>query len=218
MELDELRQQWQQLDRKLERSLSLNLRLLTETRTRRSKLRLLPLLLMQPLQFAIGVMLAAGFARFWLANLATPSLFVSGLVMHALSVALMIDAVMRILLIARINVAAPVVTIQRYLALLRRWEIYSFKCIWLAVWLAAPALLIVAVKLIAGIDLWTMAPMAVIYTGVGGAVGAALSLTFDRRARSGKGRVAAVMDNLYVGHSIAGAQAALDEINEFARE
>ena len=218
MELDELRQQWQQIDRKLERSLSLNLRLLTETRTRRSKLRLLPLLLMQPLQFAIGVMLAAGFARFWLANLATPSLFVSGLVMHALSVALMIDAVMRILLIARINVAAPVVTIQRYLALLRRWEICSFKCIWLAVWLAAPALLIVAVKLIAGIDLWTMAPMAVIYTGVGGAVGAALSLTFDRRARSGKGRVAAVMDNLYVGHSIAGAQAALDEINEFARE
>ena len=218
MELDELRQQWQQLDQKLERSLSLNLRLLTETRTRRSKLRLLPLLLMQPLQFALGVMLAAGFARFWYANLATPSLFVSGLVMHALSVALMIDAVMRILLIARINVAAPVVTIQRYLALLRRWEIYSFKCIWLAVWLAAPALLIVAVKLIAGIDLWARAPVAVIYTGVGGAVGAALSWAFDRCARSGKGRVAAVMDNLYVGHSIAGAQAALDEINEFARE
>ena len=218
MELDELRQQWQQIDRKLERSLSLNLRLLTETRTRRSKLRLLPLLLMQPLQFAIGAMLAAGCARFWLANLATPSLFVSGLVMHALSVALVIDAVMRILFIARINVAAPVVTIQRYLALLRRWEIYSFKCIWLAVWLAAPALLIVAVKLIAGIDLWARAPVAVIYTGVGGAVGAALSWAFDRCARSGKGRVAAVMDNLYVGHSIAGAQAALDEINEFARE
>jgi len=36
MEIEELRQQWQQLDRKLERSLSLNLRLLTETRTRRS--------------------------------------------------------------------------------------------------------------------------------------------------------------------------------------
>jgi hypothetical protein len=218
MELDELKLQWRDLDRKLDRSLALNLRLLTETRTRRTKLRLLPLLLMQPLQFAIGFVSTTYFAHFWIANLATPSLFVSGMVVHAMCVALMIDAVMRILLIVRINYAAPVVTIQRYLALLRRREIHSFKWAWMIVFLTAPAMLVVGVKLVAGVDLWSVAPAAVIYTALGGFMGAALSYAFDRWARNGNRRIGAIMDGIFAGHSIANAQASLDEIDEFARE
>jgi hypothetical protein len=218
MELDDLKLQWRDLDRKLDRNLALNLRLLTETRTRRTKLRLLPLLLMQPLQFAIGFVLTTYFARFWIANLDTPSLFVCGMVVHAMCVALMIDAVMRILLIVRINYAAPVVKIQRYLALLRRREIHSFKWAWMITLLAAPAMLVVAAKLIAGIDLWSVARAPVVYTAIGGAAGAALSYAFDRWVRHGNRRVGAIMDRIFVGHSIANAQASLDEIDEFARE
>jgi hypothetical protein len=218
MELDDLKLQWRDLDRKLDRSLALNLRLLTETRTRRTKLRLLPLLLMQPLQFAVGFVLTTYFARFWIANLETPSLFIAGMVVHAMCVALMIDAVMRILLIVRINYAAPVVTIQRYLALLRRREIHSFKWAWMITFLAAPAMLVVGVKLVAGIDLWSVARAPVIYTAIGGATGAALSYAFDRWARQGNRRVGAIMDRIFAGHSIANAQASLDEIDEFARE
>ncbi|HEV7609076.1 MAG TPA: hypothetical protein VGO61_17165 [Steroidobacteraceae bacterium] len=218
MELDELKRQWQELDRKLERSLSLNLRLLTESRARRTKRWLLPILLMQPLQFAIGLALTAYFARFWFAHLGTPSLFVSGMVVHAMCVALMIDAVMRVLIIVRINYAAPVVTIQRYLALLRRREIHSFKWTWMLTFLAAPAMLVVGAKVVAGVDLWAVAPAAVIDTAIGGAIGAGLSYAFDRWAQRGRGRVSALMDRIYVGYSIARAQAALDEIDEFVRE
>lgn len=218
MELDELKQQWHSLDRKLDRSLALNLRVLTETRTRSSKLRLLPLALLQPLQVAFGIALIIYFARFWLTNLDSLPLAISGMALHALSVGLVIDAVVRILLIVRINYAAPVVTIQRYLALLRRWEIRSFKWGWVACLLASPAMLLVGVKLVAGVDLWAVWPPAVIWTAAGGAIGAALSFAFGRWARHSQGRLGAAMDRLFVGHSIARAQASLDEIDEFARE
>ena len=106
------------------------------------------MLLLQPVQIVIGLALTIFFARFWIANLGTWSLVVSGVFLHALSIGLIIDAVMRTLLIVRINYASPVVTIQRYLALLRRWEIRSFKWAWVAIWLAPPALLLVGAKLV----------------------------------------------------------------------
>jgi hypothetical protein len=217
MELDELKRQWQELDRKLDRSLALNLHLLTETRTRRSKRRLLPVLLVQPLWMAFGLMLVIFFARFWVANLGSWPLVASGIFLHLLSVGLVVDAVVRTVLIARINYAAPVVTIQRYLALLRRWEIRSFKWSWIAIWLSPPALLLVVVRKLTTLDLSVVAPNAVVYTAIGSAVGAGLSYLFARWARRNK-RLGAAMDRFYVGYSIAGAQASLDEIDEFARE
>src|SRR5438552_2811994 len=141
MELDELTQQWQALDRKLDRSIALNLRLLTETRTRRTKRSLLPLLLLQPIQLAIGFAVAISCARFWIRHVDSPALLISGLALHAFGIGLIVDAIVRILLIVRINFAAPVVTIQRYLAYLRHWEIRSFKWGWMIIWALLPAML-----------------------------------------------------------------------------
>jgi hypothetical protein len=211
MELDDLKQQWQSLDRKLERTLALNLQILTETRTRRMKQRLLPVLLLQPLQLAIGFALTIFSARFWIANMDTTALLVSGLALHAFGIGLIADGVMRIQLITRIRFDAPVVTIQRHLAYLKHWEVRSFKWGWMIVWALVPAMLIVAVKAVANVDLWSRFPPAVAWTAAGSAVGMAASYAFDRWAH---GR----WPDLYVGHSVAGAQAALDEIDRFARE
>lgn len=217
MELDDFKRQWHEMDRKLDRSIALNLRLLTEKRTRSTKLRLVPMLLLQPVQMAIGLALTIFFARFWIAHLGTWPLVLSGVFLHALSVGLIIDAVMRTALIVRINYAAPVVTIQRYLALLRRWEIRSFKWAWVAVWLVPAPLLIVGAKLSTTLNLWTSAPRVVIYTAIGSVVGVGLSYLFNLWTRHSP-RLGAAMNSMYVGYSIAGAQAHLDEIDEFARE
>jgi hypothetical protein len=217
MELDEFKQQWQELDRKLDRSIALNLRLLTEKRIRWTKLRLVPTLLMQPVRIVIALAMTIFFARFWIANLGTWPLVISGVFLHALSVGLIIDAVVRTSLIVRINYASPVVTIQRYLALMRRWEIRSFKWTWVAIWLAPPALLMVGAKLSTTLNLWVVAPNVVLYTAIGGLVGAGLSYLFDLLARRSP-RLGAAMNSLYVGYTIAGAQASLNEIDEFARE
>jgi hypothetical protein len=159
----------------------------------------------------IGVAVTMYCAQFWIANRGTASLLVSGLALHALGVGLIADAVMRILLITRINVTGSVVTIQRSLAHLRHWEIRSFKCMWVAVWVLLPAMLIVAARSLTGFDLWARWPAGIGWLAVGSTVGLALSYGFDVVASRR-------WPDLYVGHSIARAQAALDEIEAFARE
>lgn len=211
MELDELKSHWQALDLKLDRSLALNLQILTETRTRRARLRLLPLLFQQPIQLVIGLAITVYCAQFWTANMGTASLLVSGLALHVLGIGLIADAVMRIVLITRIKVTDPVVTIQRNLARLRHWEIRSFKWVWVAVWALIPAMLIVVAWSLTGVDLWARWPAGISWLAVGSAVGLALSYGFDVVASRR-------WPNLYVGHSIAWAQAALDEVEAFARE
>jgi len=211
MELDDLKSQWHAMDLKLDRSLALNLRVLTETRTRRARVRLLPLLLLQPLQLVFGAAVAVYCGQLWMANLSTPSLLLSGLGLHILGIGFIADAVMRILLITRINVSDPVVTIQRNLARLKHWETRSFKWIWIAVWALLPAMLIVAARALTGIDLWVRWPSGIVWLASGSAVGLALSYGFDVMASRR-------WPDLYVGHSIAYAQAALDEVETFARE
>jgi hypothetical protein len=211
MELDDLRPHWQAIDLKLDRALALNLQVFTETRTRRARLRLLPLLLLQPFQLVVGVAVTGYCAQFWMANMGTASLLVSGLALHTLGIGLIADAVMRILLITRINVSEPIVTIQRRLAHLRHWEIRSFKWVWVAVWALLPAMLIVVARSLTGVDLWARWPSGISWLAVGSAVGLALSYGLDVV-------VSRRWPDLYVGHSIAWAQAALDEIEEFARE
>jgi hypothetical protein len=212
MELDELKQQWQALDRKLDRSVALNLRLLTETSTRRTKLRLLPLLLLQPIQLAIGFAVAISCARFWIRHVDSPALLISGLALHAFGIGLVVDALVRILIIARINFAAPVVTIQRYLAYLRHWEIRSFKWGWMIIWALLPAMLVAGVKAVSGVDLWASCPACVTWTAVASAVGMLASYLFDRWARTRDHAC-----GIYVGYSVSAAQAALDEVDQFAR-
>lgn len=211
MELDDLKPHWQAMDLKLDRSLALNLQILTETRTRRARLRLLPLLLLQPVQLVIGVAVTVYCAQFWIANRDTVSLLASGLALHVLGIGLIADAVWRILLITRINVTDPVVTIQRNVARLRYWEIRSFKWVWVAVWALLPAMLMVVARSLTGVDLWARWRAGIGWLAVGSAVGLVLSYGFNVVASRR-------WPNLYVGHSIAWAQAALDEIEAFARE
>jgi hypothetical protein len=210
MELDELKSQWQSLERKLDRSIALNLQLLTEKRTRRVRLRLLPLLLLQPFQIAIGLAIAVSCAQFWIAHRDVVHLLIAGLALHAFGIGLIIDAVVRNLLSVRINYAAPVVTIQRYVAYLRHWEIRSFKWGWMLFWALIPVAFLVVAKALTTLDLWVRWPQGLIWTAIGSAVAMVLSYAFDRFTRR--------WPNLYVGYSVARAQAALDEIEQFARE
>jgi serine/threonine-protein kinase len=216
MELDDLKREWQALDRKLDRSIALNTRLLVEDRARRSKRHLLWWLIWQPLQLLTGIALAFYLGAFWSRNLGSPAVLLSGVCLHALSIAFALDAVVRMWMIGRISYTAPVVTIQRHLAELRRWEVRSFKVFWLLFWLASPALLIVVVKAFTGIDLWERWPYGVTWTAIGGLAGAAVSYLFDRLIRGS--RLAAGLESLYAGDPIARAQAALNEVEAFVRE
>ena len=121
-DLDALRRSWRALETKLDAQQSLHLELLTESRVDKARARLRPLLVGQVLQAAIGVVGTLFFGGFWIAHVADPTALVSGLLMHAWSVALVVSAVREIVLVKRIDYARPVLDIQKSLGQLQVWR------------------------------------------------------------------------------------------------
>src|SRR3546814_2932189 len=74
-------------------------------------------------QIAIGAVVTVFCARFWIAHMHEPALLLSGIVLHVYGIAMIISGVTEILLLVRTDYAAQIVTIPKYLALLRQWRI-----------------------------------------------------------------------------------------------
>ena len=218
MELDELKDSWHALDRRLDRLTAINLALVTDVQTRKARWRLVPVLVGALLNIGVGAWLTNVFARFWIAHHDTPSALLSGLFLHLGSFAIVIAGVGQLLILTRINFAKPVLEIQRNLALLHAWEARTFYALWLGAWLAWPAVLVVGAMSLAGVDLWALAP-GVVLMNVAVAIGAVLLfLALHRRARRGNARLSRWLQRLVANHSIERARAALAEIDHFAAD
>jgi hypothetical protein len=216
MELDDLKQAWQTLDKRLEQQAAISRHLFTESRVDKAKARLRPLLVGQLIQLGAGIALTMFFAQFWIAHTDSTLLLVSGLLMHAWSVLLVISAVMELLLITRLSYAAPVLTIQRTLAYLRTWRTRMAPWLGLPFWLLWMPLLAVAFEVLFGAEMhadvfWYGIPI--------GIAGLLATLWFHRWShRPERRRIGEALDASSAGHSVARAQAFLDEIARFERE
>jgi hypothetical protein len=218
MELDELKVSWQSLERRMNQVHAQNLALITDAQRSKARWRLAPVFVGALCSVAIGGWLIGVFARFWTAHLDTTSAIVAGVALHAASIGIVITGLVQLFIVARINFAEPVLTIQRYLALLQTWEARTFHWAWLASWLLWPALLVAGAMAVAGVDLWARAPGVVIINVAAGVGGAVLSVMFHRLARRPGGRLGEWMDRLLTNQSVERAQAALAEIKRFERE
>jgi hypothetical protein len=219
MELDELKAAWQSLDRQLQRQKDINLQLLTETRLRKARAGLRWLLLSGICQVAVGVLVTVFCATFWIAHLRQPALMLSGIVLHAYGVAMIVAGVTEILLIVRTDYAEQVVTIQKYLAVLRQWRVRTKRWFGLAQWLLWVPVMLVMLEYLFGFDLWTHSPATVAWSlGVGVAGLLATLWLLYRSPRTLRGRVGGYLDETNAGGTLRRAQAALDEIAGFERE
>lgn len=216
MELDELKLAWQTLDRRLQQGNELGLHLLRESRIDKARASLRPLFWGQVVQLAIGFALTVTFARFWIAHVDSPALLVSGLLMHAWSVGLIVSAVMELLLITRIDYARPVLAIQKSLLHLRLWRTR------VAPWLGLPFWLLWMPLMAIGFEWLFGAPIdaSVYYVGVPiGIAGLLATLWWYRWAhRPPRHHIGQAVDDDSAGRGLARAQAALDEIARFERE
>jgi hypothetical protein len=219
MELDDLKQAWQSLDRQLQQQKRINLELLTETRMRKAKAGLRWLQALSIGQVAVGLLVTVFCARFWSSHLHDPALLLSGIVLHVYGVAMIIAGVMEMLLLVRTDYAAQVVTIQKYLGLLRQWRIRSKRWFGLAQWILWIPTTLVMLEYLIGLDLWAHSPATVGWFAAVGVAGllATLWLMFwsPRALRSRVGDY--VVDNS-TGTLLKRAQASLDEIARFERE
>ena len=216
MELDELKQAWQTLDKRLEQQAAISRHLFTESRVDKAKAQLRPLLVGQLIQLAVGIALTMFFAQFWIAHTDSVMLLVSGLLMHAWSVLLVISAVMELLLITRLNYAAPVVTIQRTLAYLRTWRTRMAPWLGLPFWLLWMPLMAVFFQVVFGAEMHA----GVFWYGIPiGIAGLLATLWFHRWShRPERRRIGEALDASSAGHSVTRAQALLDEIARFEQE
>jgi hypothetical protein len=218
MELDDLKQAWQTLDRRLERQEAMNLQLFRERRLQTLHSRLRPLAAGQAIQGIAGVLLMVVFAPFWIAHRDSLHLLVYGLSLHAYGLAMVVCAARTFYLARHIDHAAPVLEIQRQLADLRAWQLRVGR--WFAIagcFIWIPMVLVVFYAI--GADVWAHAQSVVYWFLASGFACLGLVYALLRFARRpGQERLKRFLDESSIGRSVFRAQAILDEIERFERE
>ncbi|HEY6986638.1 MAG TPA: hypothetical protein VH375_11190 [Rhodanobacteraceae bacterium] len=219
MELDEMKNAWLALDRRLERQEALNLRTFRETRLDRLRASLRPLLVGRIVQIVVGALFALTFAPFWVDHLGTPHLVVIGASLHAYALMMIIGGARDLYLIRRIDYSAPVLEIQRRVTELRAWLVRSapvFGAVGCFIWVPFVLWLF---EVLFGADVYERAPEVVYLFLSWGVVGLAVLLLVMRWVRHpGRTKWAQRFERSVAGSSVFKAQRFLDEIAAFARE
>lgn len=214
MELDDLKQAWTTLDRRLEQNNSLQLTIYREGKLDKLRRRLRPLVWGQAIQMSIAVLLVITSASFWLQHRDQTHLFVAGLILHVYGVAVIIFGACMQQWIHSIDYSAPVLTIQKQLASLRRLYVVGGLFIGLPWWLLWIPLLMMSLKIAFGVDLYLNAPAVIEYMTLVGVAGLAFTWVFHRWARR-RPTLASALEKTAAGSSLNRAQAFLDEIRQF---
>lgn len=216
MELDDMKTAWKTLDQRLDTQAALNLHMFKEGKLDRMQRGLRPLIWGQAIQIVIGAMIAIWGGSFWVDHRDVTHLLIAGLIVHAAGVSMVVLGVVMQALIARIDHSAPVLTIQRQLAQLRKVYVYGGMAIGLPWWfLWMPFLMVLFGYL--GVDLYKHAP-AVIWIGSASGVAGLLATWGFMRWAGKRPRFAKHLEDSAAGGSINTAQARLDEIARFEQE
>ena len=144
MELDELKEQWAEHDRKLDVSIRLNRQLLWDMYTRRAKFALwrLAAMLATGAIFLLVVIVALG--RFIALNWSTPRLSLPAILLDLATIAALVALAVQIGLALTIDYYQPVAEIQKRLEMLRKLRIRYIQAIFLTMTLTwAPIFIIV---------------------------------------------------------------------------
>jgi len=216
MELDDLKSAWQILDRRLEQQSALNLHLFREGKLDKTRSSLRPLVSGQVLQILFGAALAIFSATFWTQHRDAPHLLIAGLLMHAYAIMTIVFAGVTLGRMGRIDYAAPVLSIQKQLARLRRLYIINGMCVglpWWVLWVPFLQMLFMGgfgADLYANLGAWYWANVA---AGLVGLLGTWWLHRWSRDPR--RARIAQAIDASVTGSSLRNAQRQLDEIARF---
>ena len=218
MELDDLKQAWQTLGRQLERHDALNLQLLRDSKLDKARGSLRPLFWGQIAQILFGLLLLSIGVGCWIQHRDVPHLLAAGLSVHVFGVLTIAMAGVTLGMIARLDHAAPVVTIQMRLARLRRFYLIngmSTGLPWWVMWMPV----VMSLAGLGGGDLLARAPQMVTWGLAVGVVGLLGTWWFHRWVhqprRADLGRR---LDEGAAGSSILKAQRLIDELAKFERE
>lgn len=221
MELDEMKQAWQALDRRLAKQQAIDLGLYRDRRMDRLRQRLRPLAWWTMVQIPLGIALMLWGIRFWSTHLGDPRWMACGIVMQLFGLLSVVFPGRTLAMVLRIDYAVPVLEIQRRLADLRAWRVKVeapvSAVIGSLIWI--PALLMLAQSQVDGLgwNLWDHArPGLVRWLVLSVLVSlGALALAYGVLRWLGLHRRLA---NHLAGASVRRAEAELDAVLRFERE
>ena len=216
MELDDLKAEWQSLHARLARQEALSLRALQDARLDRMLRELRPLRWVQAFQILLGVLFIFWGGAFWTAHLRPPHLLLMGLAMHVYGITVVLSCVRMQVLTSRVDIAAPVLEIQRRLAELRRFHVRSSLWLglpWFVLWIPC-VLMPLAAK---GADVYARQPGVVLTVAAVCMALWGLTLFLILWAQR-RPRMARALDDAAAGASLSRAQARIDEIARFEAE
>ena len=217
MVLDDLKPAIADLDRKASQAHGLNVAAYKEQRLDRTRASLRPVLWEHAGQVALGVLIALAVGPFWWNHRAEPGLLVSGLVLHAYAVLMIVLGSRVIALIQALRLDAPVLQIQKALESLRRSYVTTGFVVGMPWWL----LWIPLASVVFGFDpvadvsrTWLVTNLLI------GALGILGTLWFFRHLWTGSvdSERRRGIEESVAGKSFKNAQGFLDEIARFERE
>jgi len=214
LELAELKSAWRALDAKLERQHARELQAFRQGRLGRARLHLLPLYFEAVLEILVGLTIAVLAGGFWTGHLAEPVVLVAGLALHLYGIAMIALASRSLVLLTRLDFAAPVLTIQRDLAGLEEHRTRAALALGLPWWVLWLALLVSLARAFPAIDLYARAPGWVLGNFAFGLLGIAVSLLVVRRIRRRK----PTHDGTTLGWLLRRARRQIEELERFERE
>jgi len=217
MELDDMKAAWTTLDQRLSAQTMLNLHMFKEGKLDKLRRGLRPLVWGQAIQIVFGALIAVWGGGFWVHHRDVPHLLIAGLIVHVAGISMIVLGALIETLIARIDYSAPVLTIQRQLAQLRKVYVRGGLAIGLPWWVVWVPFAVVYLKTEFGADLFINAPGVVWINIAVGFVGMLLTWMFIRWAVK-RPRLAKRLEDGAAGGSINRAQANLGEIERFEQE
>lgn len=218
MKPDELKQAWQALGHQLERHAALNLQLFRDRKLEKARTSLRPLFWGQVVQILFGVLTILIGVAFWSQHRDATHLFCTGLILHVYGVLIIMTAGITLGKIREIDYSAPVLSIQKQAASVRRVYVGSSIVVGHSWWLMWIPFAIVVFDFL-GVDIVTTAPEFVLISIAVGIAGLLAMWGLHHWASSShSGKFGQRYVESLSGGSLKRMQRVLDEIAQFEKE
>lgn len=214
-DLDDLKQTWQTIDRRLARFEAMAFDVVRARRLDLVRASLRPLRWGQILQIPFGALLMVWAASTWHAHWDVVNVRVAAIVVHLYGLGVIVAGARTVTLLDGLDHTVPVVQLQRRLADVQRWYDLSGLVIGMAWWLLwLPIVMMLAGH--AGVDVLARAPRAIGGWVAACLAGLAVSLWVVLSRHAGRPWLRRVVDEMAEGPSLRRARRLLDEVERFA--
>lgn len=221
MELDELKEKWEEYDRKLEVNLRLNRRLLRDAYTARARFALWRLAGMLALGSVAMLAVIVALGRFIAVNWSAPRFVAPAMALDILAIAALATLIAQMSLALSMDYSQPIAQLQKRLETLRKLRIRYVQAICLTMTLTWTPIFIVVMKAALGVDVYRQFDTTWIVANVAfGLLLLAIGLWLGRRYGGPLGSTAFGRQFLrdLAGYNLNAASRSLAEIEEFERD